>query len=246
VASAGVAFLSRLVLVNAARQALVPYRGPNAKPAEFIGTYTDLLNALSASSGSRVFFDSSSTSANVVGTWTGGVDAGVDGLWAGSGSGSRLSRKFAASKVTVGAKFHAYAHWTATPGLWYSSSLLNVAYSCQTAPPWLPDADPSWSDLFGPEGTMRHFVASLVVVDGGNITVSSDAIFSATDQQTILDHAPLGVWPFYAPTSRAVSNAVTFSITGGMEIEIVTKPGHPIVIGSNVLGVARYLGHADG
>ena len=72
VASVAVAFLSRQVLVDAARQALAPYRGPNAKPADFIGTYTDLLNTLGASPGSRVFFDSSITSANVVGTWTGG------------------------------------------------------------------------------------------------------------------------------------------------------------------------------
>jgi hypothetical protein len=31
-----------------------------------------------------------------------------------------------------------------------------------------------------------------------------------------------------------------------MEIAIVTQPGNPLVIGADVLGVARYLGHVDG
>jgi hypothetical protein len=31
-----------------------------------------------------------------------------------------------------------------------------------------------------------------------------------------------------------------------MEIAIVTRPGHPLVIGDNVLGVGRYLGHGSG
>jgi hypothetical protein len=90
-------------------------------------------------------------------------------------------------------------------------------------------------------------MASLAVVDGSNITVTSDAIFGAADRQTILDRAPLGVWPFYAPTiGSAVTNSVTFAITGGMDIAIVTQPGNPLVIGADVLGVARYLGHVDG
>ena len=244
VASAGIAFLSRLVLLDAAQQGLAPYQGPNAKPADFTGGYADLIQTLKASSGRNVSFDSSRTSGDVLKTWTHGVDIGVDGLWAGSGSNSRLSRKFAASRVTVTAQFQAYAPWTAVPGAWYSSSLLNVAYSSQATPPWVPDANPSWNDLFGPDGSMLRFVASLAMVDGSNITVTSDAIFGATDQRTILNYAALGVWPFYVPTGSAVSNAVTFANTGGMEIEIVTQPGNPLVIGANVLAVARYLGHA--
>jgi hypothetical protein len=246
VLSVGVADLTNIVLANVAQRALAPYQGPNAKSVDYAGTYAELLQTLRASSGVSTSFDSSATSGDVANTWTKGANFGVDGLWAGSGSDSRLSRKFAASKVTVSAQFRAFTQWTATPGPWYSSGLLNVAYSNQATPPWLADANPSWTDLFGSNGSMLRFVASLAVVDGSNITVTSDAIFTATDQQTILDYAPLGVWPFYAPTIASVTNAVTFTSTGGMEIEIVTQPGNPLVIGANVLGVARYLGHADG
>jgi len=244
VASAGVAFLSRLVLLDAAQQALAPYQGPNAKPADFTGSYADLIQTLKASSGRNVSFDSTRASGDVRNTWTGGVDIGVDGLWAGSGSNSRLSRKFAASNVTVSAQFQAYTQWTAVPGPWFSSSLLNVAYSSQATPPWAANANPSWNDLFGPDGSMLRFIASLAVVDGSNVTVTSNALFGTTDQQTILDGAPLGFWPFYAPTlGGSVSNLVSFGSSRDMEIEIVTQPGNPLVIGANVLGIAQFLGH---
>jgi hypothetical protein len=91
---------------------------------------------------------------------------------------------------------------------------------------------------------MLRALASIVVVDGSNITITSDAVFGATDQQVILDCAPLGVWPFYVPNlGGAVSNSVSFGSSGGMEIEIVTQPGNPLVIGANVLGIAQFLGH---
>ena len=244
VASGGVAFLSRLVLLDAAQQALAPYQGPNAKPADFTGSYADLIQTLKASSGRNVSFDSTRASGDVRNTWTGGVDIGVDGLWAGSGSNSRLSRKFAASNVTVSAQFQAYTQWTAVPGPWFSSSLLNVAYSSQATPPWAANANPSWNDLFGPDGSILRFIASLAVVDGSNVTVTSNALFGTTDQQTILDGAPLGFWPFYAPTlGGSVSNLVSFGSSRDMEIEIVTQPGNPLVIGANVLGIAQFLGH---
>ena len=244
VASAGVAFLSRLVLLDAAQQALAPYQGPNAKPADFTGSYADLIQTLKASYGRNVSFDSTRASGDVRNTWTGGVDIGVDGLWAGSGSNSRLSRKFAASNVTVSAQFQAYTQWTAVPGPWFSSSLLNVAYSSQATPPWAANANPSWNDLFGPDGSILRFIASLAVVDGSNVTVTSNALFGTTDQQTILDGAPLGFWPFYAPTlGGSVSNLVSFGSSRDMEIEIVTQPGNPLVIGANVLGIAQFLGH---
>jgi len=244
VASAGVAFLSRLVLLDAAQQALAPYQGPNAKPADFTGSFADLLQTLKVSSGRNVSFDSSRASGDVSNTWTGGVDFGVDGLWTGSGSSLRLSRKFAASNITVSAQFQAYAQWTAVPGAWYSSSLLNLAYSSQATPPWVANANPSWNDLFGPDGSMLRALASIVVMDGSNTTITSDAVFGTADQQTILDGAPLGFWPFYAPTlGGAVSNSVSFAGTGGVEIEIVTQPGNPLVIGANVLGIAQFLGH---
>jgi hypothetical protein len=246
VASAGVASLSQTASADAARRALLPYQGPNAKPVDFTATYADLLDLLAASPSVSLSFDSRLASADVSGTWTGGADTGVDGLWAGSGIGSDLSKKFSASTVSVDASFERYAIWTATPGPWYSSTLFNMAFSSAGPPLWPADANPSWNDLFGPDGSMRRLVASLVVMDGGNIKVTSDAVFEADEQKTILENAPLGIWPFYIPAGGAVSSVVTFPQAGGMEIGIVTRPKNPLVIGDNVLSVGRYLGHGSG
>lgn len=245
VMSAGVSALSKMALISAAQQGLLPYQGPNAKPIDFTGTYDQLLQILGNSSGRSFSFESNSTSKDVGHTWSGGNNVGLDGLWAGSCSTSRLSRRFALSKVTVSVEFKSYTVWTSTPGSWYNSSLLNTAYSSQKTPPWPLKANPTWEEVFGHDGSMQRLIASMVVVDEINATVTSDVSYCKTDQQTIHRNASKGLWPFYAPTnSGTVTNEVNFDNTLGMKIETVTQPGNPLVIGNNVLAIAQYLGHA--
>jgi hypothetical protein len=38
---------------------------------------------------------------------------------------------------------------------------------------------------------------------------------------------------------------VRFGPSGTMSIRITTRAGHPIILGANVLGIARYLGRTD-
>jgi hypothetical protein len=237
----GVSALARMGLVSAAQRALLPCGGSNAKPADFVGTYAELCATLGQASGMSLWFDSSTSSDDVSNTWTGGENAGLDGLWAGSGTTSRLSRRFAGGRVTVSAAFKAFAVWTSTPGSWYNSSLLHAAFVSRTTPPWPENADPRWEEVFGPDGTMQRFLASLVVVDGMDVTVTSHASYSQADQQIIRNHASKGLWPFYVPTNGpVVTNEVTIDRAGGIKIITVTAPGNPLVIGANVLGIAKY------
>jgi hypothetical protein len=246
VMSVGVSDLSKRVLISAAQKGLLPYQGPNAKPIDFSETYAQLVQILDNSAGGSFSFDSNAISNDVGNTWTGGNNIGLDGLWAGNCSTSRLSRRFALSSVTVSIQFQSYTVWTSTPGAWYSSSLLNTAYSSEATPPWPINANPTWDEVFSQDGSMQHFIASLVVVDGMKATINSDVSYSKTDQQTIHRNASKGLWPFYAPTKNgSVTNLVTFDNTKGMKIETVTQTANPIVIGNNVLGVAQYLGHAS-
>jgi len=90
---------------------------------------------------------------------------------------------------------------------------------------------------------MQFLTASLVIVDGLSATIASDAIYSNSDQDTVRGEAANGLWPFYLASSDVASNEVTFGEASGMKIETTTQPGHPIVLGANVLGVARFLGH---
>jgi hypothetical protein len=244
VASVGTLDLSRVVLISAVQEALGPYRGPNARTADFTATYDELLETLSQSSGTFLSFDSTTTSDDVTDTWARGEQGFLDGLCAGCPNDSRFSRRFAANNVTVRARFKRYAVWTSTPGPWYNSSLLNAAYSNQTTPPRPQDPNPTWDDIFGAEGSMQCCLASLVVVDGVDATVTSDAIYSLSEQQTIRSNASRGLWPFFVPIKNSTAtNMVTFDDVSGMKIETVTQPGNPLVIGANVLGIGQYLGH---
>jgi hypothetical protein len=107
------------------------------------------------------------------------------------------------------------------------------------------NANPTWAEVFGQDGSMQRLIASMVVVDGINATITSDVSYSKTDQQTIQRNASKGLWPFYAPTNNGtVTNEVNFDNTKGMKIKTVTQPGNPLVMGNNVLAIAQYLGHA--
>lgn len=241
-APAGVDFLSRAVLAETEMPSAERLQTATAGAADFVGGYADLLALLRASPGCRGTFDSARGSADD-GRWTRGGDIPFDGLWPGSGD-APPSRAFAASHVTASIGFGACAGWTVTPGSWYSSSLLNTAFSTAASPPWRVDAKPCWHDFFGPGGSMLRALASALFVDGVHITVTSDATFDAADQRTIEEHAAAGLWPLYAPTSAAVRTSVEFGISGTMQIVTVIASGHPIALGGNVLGIARYLGHA--
>lgn len=246
VMSVGVSALTQMILISNAQQRLQPYQGPNAKPIDFKETYAQLAEILSNSPGGSFAFDSNTISNDVGNTWTGGNNVGLDGLWAGHCSTSRLSRRFALSSVAVNVQFQSYTVWASTPGSWYDSFLLHTAYSNKATPPWAINANPTWDEVFGKDGSIQHLIASLVVVDGMKATITSDVSYSKTDQQTIHRNASKGLWPFYAPTNNgSVTNMITFDNIKGMKIETVTQPGNPIVIGNNILGVARYLGNAS-
>lgn len=240
--AAGVSDLTEMALIDAGREALQPYLGSGAKPVDFHGTWADLLRRLGASPGASLSFDSSTTSPVVSGTWTGGLNTGVAGLWTGAASTTRLSRKFAVNRVRVAAAFQAWAVWASTPGGWYDSSLLNTAYRCSGTPPWPADADPTWAEELGPGGSLDHLTASLVVVDGVDATISSGASFDADSQELIRERVPLGLWPFYAPSGGPVANAVTFDASGRMTIKTTIRKGSPVVLGANVLPISQYLG----
>lgn len=249
VARQGASALIAINLFNGQKNAVLPYEGAHAKPVDFQGGYGDLVKSLGKTGSRNLTMDSSTTSADVSQTWTGGQSFGLQGLWSGSGPNSRLSRIFAASQVTVNLGLARFLLWMSTPGGWYSSSLLNTAYSSTATPPWPRDADPTWDEAFGTNGTLSYFIASLLVGDGLTATVTSDAVYGKLDQQTIQENAAAGFWPFYTPTrgttvTNTVTNTVSFDPkTKNMTIQTVAQSQNPFVVGANVLTTARYLGH---
>jgi len=248
VATAGTAALSRMALLDAARKALDVYCRLKPHSPEFRGGYVDLLRTVEQAPGATISFDSRSAgrymadTEDKANTWARSMNAGCCGLWAESDKDSPVSRMFGSSDVNVEVLFGSLAVWMSTPGDWYNSSLLHLLYSDPRKPPWPADPSPGWQEIFGAGGSMTQLIGSLLMVDGIDATIRSDAIYKEDDQRAIVESAAAGLWPFYV-SSAAAHNDPRFDADGGMTIRTVTKPGNPLVLGANVLGIARYLGH---
>ncbi len=117
---------------------------------------------------------------------------------------------------------------------------MGLAYSSRTAPPWSRSED--WDSFFGSEGSLRYLNASLVIVDGLRATLSSAAQYDKSEQDAVRRAAPQGLWPFFVPGSAATI-AVEFDASSHLRVELCTQPGAPLLLGANVLSIARYLGH---
>ncbi|WP_146205915.1 hypothetical protein [Azospirillum sp. TSH58] len=254
VANVGAQDLSAMLLetVSAASLALMPYTSvpfqtPPAPPPDWNAGYSVLVQQLSQAPSRSFTFSSSTMNSNVSSSWSKGGNSGFFGLWGGSSSSSSQSTKFAASNVQITkASFRHVLTFAASPGNWYSSSAMGLAYSSSASPPWKQGGLPSWKTVFDPAtGTTTRFMVNLIVADTMYIEVTSDARFDANDQSVINNNKSSGLWPFYTSGSGSGSStSVSFNQNGNMTVTITSDPGVPIVLGGNVLPVQTYLGHS--
>lgn len=209
-------------------------------------SYTDMVNQLNSSPQRAFTFNSNSMNSNVSNSWTGGSDSGFFGLWGGSSSTSSISEQFAASNVTVSATFDNVLVFANTPGAWYYSSAMGLAYANQTGNPWSPGSSINWNNTFGTNGNMQRFGANVIVASGMSVTITSDASYSTLDQQTITSSGSAGFWPFYCGSSGSSStNTATFNENGNLQITTSSIQGVPIVLGVNVLSAGEFVGHSS-
>lgn len=240
VANIGRSDLSTQLLVESAQAVLQPYEGPDAKPADFSPSLSDLKNTLRASSGTSFYFDSANADPDVSDSWVPGDDPNYFGIWTGSSAAFHVSRKFASGKITASVQFDHFATVPVIPGPWYNSSLLHQAWASQSTPPWIDGAD--WQTYFGTTGSFTHAVGSLLAADGITFTLTSDADFTTAEQAIIKGLAAMGDWPVYCPVSSAVlSNSVTIG-PGSLTIRFKSAPGSPVIMGFNVLDIRSYVG----
>ena len=250
VAVKGSSDLSRLLLdpIGRAQMALMPYTSVAGSPArqpDWSEGYAQLVSQL-ASAPSRSFSSTEvQSNSNVSTTWTGGAHSGFFGLWSGSASSSAISEQYAASAVSMQASFAHVTTFTPSPGSWYDSGALGLAYSNKTGSPWGSGSSINWNNTFGSNGNMQRVAINLIAVEGMSITVTSSAVFSASEQTTITQSSSGGLWPFYSSSSGSSSHTgYSFNSAGHMTTTISSLPGVPVVIGIEVLPIGQYLGHA--
>ncbi|MFJ1705520.1 hypothetical protein [Kitasatospora sp. NPDC088346] len=244
VASIGASDLTSIAQLIDLQKLLRTYQGPPAMPAQYMGGIKELQARLAGSQPVNLSFSSTTAASDVSDTWARGVNTHLSGLWTGAQCFDATTVKFATSAVTASVSLSEYTAWTAIPdGNWYDSGLLHSAYTNHVGPPWVQNCHPNWHDMFAAgSGRLLRAVASLLVADNVTCNVTSDAVFSADDQQALKAKAAAGVWPFFVPTGDGVTNNVGFDGQGKLTLETNTPKGRPLVIGATVLDIARYLG----
>lgn len=206
-------------------------------------TIADLRGLIPQAEGRSIDFDSSTTSSDISNTWAKGSVEGFYDFFTGSagGSYSALSAKVAGSKVTIKGGFQHVLTFGADPGSWYNSSALGAAYHTKDNTVW-KHGTPSWDSTFGSKGNMLWFTSSLVVVDGIDMTIHSEAELSTEEQTEISANLSVGIWPFFSlGASGGYTHGVSYSSTGAATIHITNPAGNPVVLGGNVVPVAAYL-----
>lgn len=234
-------------IATAQNELTLIYTDANGLPLPFNWslTYSDMVTQLSSANSRQFSFDSSTMNSNVSTSWSKGSNSGFFGLWGGSTTTSSISQQFASSHVTVNATFTNVLTFANTPGYWYYSSAMGLAFANKTGNPWSPQSSINWDNTFGSNGNMQRFASNLVIGSGMTITITSDATYSTLDQQTITSSGHAGFWPFYSGGSSSSStNTATFDEQGHMTITTTSIPGVPVVLGVNVLPVSQFVGHS--
>lgn len=191
-----------------------------------------------------VHMDSKTSSSDVSTTWAKGGVSGFFDIFSlgGGGSYSSTTSKFTSSEVTIDATFqHVVTLETFKPGDWYSSAFLNYAYKGgDTA--WSAGNPMTWASTFGPDGNLQRIIEGLVIVDGIDIVMTSDATYSSEEQTSIKTQAKGGIWPFFsASASGGHDSDVTFNDKGQMTVKTSLPAGNPVVFGANVRDISAYV-----
>lgn len=245
VANVGASDLAELLLdpVSNAQMALMRYKPNGVNPAGWDAGYAEMVKQLAVAPNRQFSLDSASMNSSVSNSWSGGSNDGFFGLWRGSSSSSSQSSTFASGRVSVQASFDHVLQFTATPGDWYNSSAMSLAYANHDGAPWTSASPINWNNTFGTKGNMQRFASTLIIASGIQVQVTSSAVFSKEDQTAISDNKGAGMWPFYSSNSSSSSNTdVRFTEQGNMIVKFSSLSTTPIVIGVIVEPVAEFVG----
>lgn len=184
----------------------------------------------------EIHVNSKTSSSDVSNTWAKGGVSGFFSIFSlgGNGNFSKTSSKFTSSDFTIDATFqHVVTIPTFKPGDWYNSALLSYARANRNV--WSVGNPVTWESTFGPEGNLQRYIEQLVIVDGIEVIMTSDATYTAAEQMEINGQARGGIWPFFmANASGGHGSSVRFDDKGRMIVKTSSPVGSPAIFGANV------------
>ena len=237
----------------AVAQAMWLGSGGASQAKAYDGTITDITNGLTQARAEAFTMNSMTESSDLTHTWAQGEVGGVFDFFEGGAEGSydSIVSSFTSSGLSIQASF---THVLTAPlgplsspskdpilsqyTPWYNSAALTLAYGTQDNTLWQSGSAPSWADEFGPTGALLRTTSALVIVDGITITMTSSAVFDASEQTQIKAGAEAGCWPFFeASVSGGFQSNPTFNSAGQMTITSSMPAGNPTVLGAIVTPV---------
>jgi len=245
--------------VMLAQQALIDVRNePNKDCFAYEKTIATLKYSLLTSSRSHsVLMDSTNAWLGKTNSWTESHSASFHGFFKADGDSlySGTAQKLVQSKLTAKATFQRLVNFAAGPLAvaskdqtlkkytpWYNSAALNIGYQSKNNLVWKL-GQPDWESTFGPKGNMQRVCSALIVVDGVEVTVTSDAIFSPEEQVEVKSRATAGFFPFFNENEPgSLLNTVSFDATGKGTMSSRSPLGNPTIIGVMVYPITSRLG----
>jgi hypothetical protein len=223
-------------------------------------TYEQLQQLLASAPSKSVTMSSSTASSDVSHTWASGSVGGAYEIFSGSANASydKLTQQFAGSQVTVEASFDSVLQLAAAPlsqvskdptlsqyKPWFYGPALSLAFHNNNNIVW-NNNPPTWSETFGPGGNMQRICSALIIVDGIDITVTSQANFSQGDQDAFKAAAEAGFWPFFSVQgSGGHSVSTSFSSDGSASVTTHVPAGNPQVFGAIVNTITALVSGQD-
>ncbi|MCS3532942.1 hypothetical protein [Chryseobacterium sp. JUb7] len=220
-------------------------------------TIADLNSAIQSAPAKSFGMSSDTESRDVSHTWAEGSTSVLFDIFSFGGGASydSLSEQATSAGVSIDAKFQ---HVLTLPGAplaktstdpilgqytpWYNSAAFSRAFGTQDNTVW-KNGVPSWATTFGPNGNMQRAATALVIVDGIDITMTSNTSYSSSDQEVIRARASAGFWPFFSANGSGGSEtSVSFSDSGAMTVHITSPAGNPQLLGVLVSNMKDILG----
>jgi len=210
----------------------------------FKETIDALRGALDHGRDYSVHFDSATESGDVKHTWAKGEIGGAYEFFTGKAGASwdKLSEKASKAQVTIEGTIHKVVSMSINPGPWYMSAALNLAYKHSDNTVWPAGQSPTWDDLFSQQGSLQRLAIEIVAFDGLDITMTSSAAYSKTEQEEIKANAEIGYWPFFKASGEGGSfSKTTFNDAGEMTVTTSVPRGNPAILGVNVLSIGQVI-----
>ncbi|WP_247731283.1 hypothetical protein [Halovivax limisalsi] len=204
---------------------------------KYSDTYDEIRSKLADGSSYSFTFDSEEQSGSTKDCWS---SSGKDilGLIVDRHSEHHLSKTFSESRVQANASFDSVVTVPITAGGWYNAAALELALKHEESVWRTGDGYATWDELFGDDGAMQRLVTDLVVTAGVDVTITSDASYSAEQQSEIKDYEKKGLWPFYRTSSSdRVKTSTSFDAQGHMEVHFQSPSDVPLLLGVNVQSV---------